>query len=70
MASSVSVSPMIRNGIHARIKMFDTKKIALAGALAYQFKINSYLIIVNIFLSKRHTTNLPIVLKMQIVLDS
>lgn len=38
MASSVSVSPIMRNGIHAKIIKFDTKKIALAGALAYNFK--------------------------------
>lgn len=40
IASSVSVSPIIRNGIQARIKKFDTKKIALAGALAYHIKRN------------------------------
>lgn len=32
MASSVSVSPIIRNGIQAKIIMFDIKNIALAGA--------------------------------------
>lgn len=32
MASSVSASPNIRNGIQANIKKLDIKKIALAGA--------------------------------------
>lgn len=32
IASSVSVSPIILNGIHANIMMFDIKNIALAGA--------------------------------------
>lgn len=38
IASSVSVSPIIRNGMHAKIKIFDTKKIALAGAFACHYK--------------------------------
>lgn len=35
IASSVSLSPIIRNGIHANIMMFDIKNIALAGACAF-----------------------------------
>lgn len=35
IASSVSVSPNIRYGIHARIKTFDTRKMALAGACTW-----------------------------------
>lgn len=42
IASSVSVSPIIRNGIHAKIIIFDTKKIALAGALAYNCDENGF----------------------------
>lgn len=34
IASSVSVSPIIRNGIQAKIMKFDIKNIAFAGALA------------------------------------
>lgn len=43
IASSVSVSPINRNGMQARIKKFDTKKMALAGALAYHIKRNKFL---------------------------
>lgn len=32
--SSVSVSPIILNGMHAKIRKFDIKKIDLAGAWA------------------------------------
>lgn len=34
IASSVSVSPMMRNGMQASNKKLDSRKIALAGALA------------------------------------
>lgn len=35
IASSVSVSPMIRNGMQASSKRLEIRKMALAGALAY-----------------------------------
>lgn len=38
IASSASVSPNIRNGIHAKIKIFDIKNIPLAGAWTYMKK--------------------------------
>lgn len=52
MASSVSVSPIMRNGMQARIKMFDTKNMALAGACACE-RILFYFSFIFIFLIAR-----------------
>lgn len=38
MASSVSVSPIRRQGMHAKINRFDTRKMALAGAWVWKNK--------------------------------
>lgn len=43
IASSVSVSPISRNGIQARIKKFDIKNIALAGAWTFFKEIEKWI---------------------------
>jgi len=39
MASSVSVSPIRRNGMHARISKLENRKIAFAGAWDLEMKV-------------------------------
>lgn len=42
IASSVSVSPKMRYGIQDKIMIFDIRKIAFAGALAWKYEDTSF----------------------------